>query len=154
MAIAETERERVEKIIEEIWESKGECFSTVAQCCEKLKNMFITIGAFSSETKFTRGDIVGAMKWIEGEVEAFDEVLTDHNNFYACVGARGIVLLFKKARCHHVKTIVEPEFNMFVYDIKEPSTKAIKDGRRFYSKIWHEGGRKAANDIMRDNTDS
>lgn len=122
----------MEKIIEELWESKEECFSTAAQCCEKLKNMFITIGAFSNETKCTRGDIVEAMKWIKGEVEAFDEVLTDRDDFYACVGDRGTILLFKKARCHHVKAIVEPEFNMSDDDIKEPSAKAIKDGRRFY----------------------
>jgi hypothetical protein len=38
--------------------------------------MFVNIGAFSSEEEFVRGDATGAVKWIEGEVEAFDEVLT------------------------------------------------------------------------------
>jgi hypothetical protein len=30
--------------------------------------MFASIGAFSSDEKFVRGDAKGAIKWIEGEV--------------------------------------------------------------------------------------
>jgi hypothetical protein len=37
--------------------------------------MFASVGAFSSNEKFIRGDAEGAIKWIEGEVEAFDKVL-------------------------------------------------------------------------------
>jgi hypothetical protein len=29
---------------------------TTIECCEKLKNPFISIGAFSSEKEFARGD--------------------------------------------------------------------------------------------------
>jgi hypothetical protein len=47
--IAKTERDRLQKIVEELHESKEECFSTDVQRCEKLKNMFINIGAFFSE---------------------------------------------------------------------------------------------------------
>jgi hypothetical protein len=38
-----------------------------------------------SETLF--GDPEGVIKWIQGEIEAFDEVLTDRGDFCACVGA-------------------------------------------------------------------
>lgn len=58
--IAKTERDRLQKIVEELHESKEECFSTIVQRCEKLKNMFINIGAFSSE-EFVYGDTTDEM---------------------------------------------------------------------------------------------
>lgn len=55
--------------------------------------MFAGIGAFSSDQKLVRGDAEGAVRWIEDEVEAFDEVLTGRGDFCACMGARGAVSL-------------------------------------------------------------
>jgi hypothetical protein len=49
--------------------------------------MFVMIGVFSSKKEFMCGNASGAMKWIEGEIEAFDEVLTVYGDFSACVGA-------------------------------------------------------------------
>jgi hypothetical protein len=40
------------------------------------KNAFTSVGTFSVERNFIRGDPKGVIKWIESEVEAFDEVLT------------------------------------------------------------------------------
>ena len=57
------------------------------QCSNKLKSTFAKVGAFSIEQNFIRGDPEGVIKWIEGEVEAFDEILTGKGDFYACVGA-------------------------------------------------------------------
>jgi hypothetical protein len=57
------------------------------QCCNKLKSMFAKLSAFSNEQNFIRGDPEGVIRWIEGEVEAFDEVLTGRGDFCACVGA-------------------------------------------------------------------
>jgi hypothetical protein len=37
--------------------------------------MFAKFGAFSNDQNFIRGDAEGAIKWIKGKVEAFDEVL-------------------------------------------------------------------------------
>jgi hypothetical protein len=74
--IVEAERDRVQKNVDELRESKEQCFSVVAQCCDKLKSMFASVVAFSSGEKFIRDDAEGAIKWIEGEVEAFNEVLT------------------------------------------------------------------------------
>jgi hypothetical protein len=48
------------------------------------------------------------IKWIEGEIEAFDEVLTGRWDFFACVGARGAVSLLEKAGCVHVKAVIQP----------------------------------------------
>jgi hypothetical protein len=73
------------------------------------------------------------MKWIEGEVEAFDKVLTSRGDFCACVGARGTISLLEKAGCDHVKSIIQSEFEIYVDDIKGHSGKAIELGRRFHT---------------------
>jgi hypothetical protein len=81
--IAEVERDMVRKNVEDLWASNEQCFSVAAQCCEKLKSMFSNIDTFSSDEKFIRGDAEGAIKWIEGEVEAFDDVLSGRGDFCA-----------------------------------------------------------------------
>jgi hypothetical protein len=50
------ERDRLQKIVDELQWSKEECFSIAAMCCEKLQNTFVTIGVFSSEKEFVHGD--------------------------------------------------------------------------------------------------
>jgi hypothetical protein len=72
--IADTEQNRVQRNIEELRQSKGKNLSM--EYCNKLKTMFAKIGAFSNQQNFIRGDPEGVIRWIEGEVEAFDEVLT------------------------------------------------------------------------------
>jgi hypothetical protein len=62
----------------------------------QAKNVFNTVGAFSAERNYIRGDPEGVIKWIEGEIEAFDEVLIGRGNFCACVGARGLYMCLKK----------------------------------------------------------
>jgi hypothetical protein len=83
--------------------------------------MFPSVGAFSSDEKFIRGDAEGAIKWIEGEVEAFDEVLSDRGDFCACVGARGAVSLLEKA-------LIQPDFTVSAIDIKDPLVEAAALG--------------------------
>jgi hypothetical protein len=149
--IPEAKRDRVQKIIEELRESKETCFSTTARCYEKLKGMFVNIGAFSNEEEFVRGDADEAVKWIEGEVEAFDKVLTDRGDFCACVGAQGAVSILEKASCDHVKSIIWPDFEVSENDIKDPSPKVVELGRNFYANVWLAGGRQMADEAARDN---
>jgi hypothetical protein len=58
--------------------------------------MFTEVGAFSNNQNFICGDLEGAIRWIEGEVEAFDEVLVGRGDYCACVGAHGAVSLLEK----------------------------------------------------------
>jgi hypothetical protein len=88
--ISEAERNRVQKNIEELHQSKEECFSVAMQCCNKLKSTFAKVGTFSTEQNFIRGYPEGVVKWIEGEVEAFDEVLIGSGHFCACVVPEGL----------------------------------------------------------------
>jgi hypothetical protein len=129
--------------------SKEECFSVAMQCCNKLKSTFAKIGAFSTEQNFICGDPEGVVKWIEGEVEAFDEVLIGRGDFCAYVGARGAASLLEKSGCEHMKDVIQPEFTISVNDIKEPSAEATALGGRFYSKIWVNGGREIADEAIR-----
>jgi hypothetical protein len=60
----------------------------------------------SAEQNFIRGDPEGVIKWIEGEVKAFDEVLTCRGDFFACVGARGAISLLENDGCEHAKAVI------------------------------------------------
>jgi hypothetical protein len=59
------------------------------------------------------------------------------------------VLLLEKAGCEHVKTVIQPEFSVLANDIKEPSAEATTLGGKFYSKVWMNGGRKIADEAIR-----
>jgi hypothetical protein len=61
------------------------------------------VGAYSSEEKFIRGDPEGVIDWIGEEAKAFDEILSDHGDICAFVGAQGVATILKKAGCDHVK---------------------------------------------------
>lgn len=94
------------------------------QCSDKLKSAFTSVGAFSAEKNFICGDPEGVIKWIEGQIEEFDEVLTGKGDFCACVGVRGVVSLLEKARCEHAKAVIQPDFSVSAADIKEPLAEA------------------------------
>lgn len=117
---------------------------------KNLKNTFVSIGAFSSEKEFVRGDASSAVKWI-GEVEAFDEVLSTRGDYCACIGAHVATLLLDKARCEHVKVASQPEFKYYVDDNKIPLAEATELGRKFYTDVWLGGGKKLVDEVAREN---
>jgi hypothetical protein len=90
--------------------------------------MFANIGAFSNDENFVQDDVEGAIKWIEGEIEAFDEVLTGQGDFCACVGARGAVSLLEKTGCDHANVVIQPDFTVSATDIKEPLAEVVALG--------------------------
>jgi hypothetical protein len=47
------------------------------------------VGAYSSEENFIRGDPEGVIDWISGEVEAFEEILSDRGDICAFANTRG-----------------------------------------------------------------
>jgi hypothetical protein len=55
-------------------------------CCNKLKNSFAKVGAFSTKQNFIRGDPDRVIGWISGEAEAFDEILSVRGDFCAFAG--------------------------------------------------------------------
>jgi hypothetical protein len=98
-------------------------------CAKKLKDSFAKVGAYSSEQKFIRGDPEGVIQWIGEEAEAFEEILSDHGDFCAFASTRGIVAVFEKTCCEHVKAVTQEEVIFSTDDMKEPSAEVYSDGR-------------------------
>jgi Ribonuclease G/E len=70
--ISEYWKNKLEKNVEELRESKESCFEKSLDCVKKLKTSFAKVGAYSSEQNFIRGDPEGIVEWISGEAEAFE----------------------------------------------------------------------------------
>jgi hypothetical protein len=51
------------------------------ECAKNTKNSSTNVGAFSSEQNFIRSDPGGVIQWINGEAEAFEEILSDRGDF-------------------------------------------------------------------------
>jgi hypothetical protein len=105
------------------------------ECCNNLKNSFAKVGTFSAEQNFIRGDPDGVIRWISGEAEAFDKILSDRGDFCAFAGARGAISLLEKAGCEHIKAVIQPEFSVSANDIKNPSAEASALSGKFYSEV-------------------
>jgi hypothetical protein len=65
------------------------------------------------------------------------------------VGARGAVSLLEKAGYDHGKVIIQPDFVVSSYDVKESSAEAIAFGEKFYSEVWLNNGRDIANEAIK-----
>jgi hypothetical protein len=116
---------------------------------EKIKASVANVGAYSDEDNFIRGNPEGVIEWISGEVEAFEEMLSDRGDVCAFSGARGISAILEKAGCDHVKTLAQAEVAFSVDDTKDPSAEASLMGRKFYNDIWVNGDREMAHEIMK-----
>jgi hypothetical protein len=139
----------LEKTVEELRASKERCFEKSLGCVEKIKASFVNVGAYSNEDNFIRDDPEGVIKWISGEAEAFEEILSDRGDVCAFSGARGISAILEKAGCDLVKTLAHAEAAFFVDDTKDPSAEASLMGGKFYNDIWVNGGREMAHEIMK-----
>jgi hypothetical protein len=84
--ICEIERSRAQRNVDELRATKEKCYDVAMECAKNLKNNFSKVGAFSSEQKFIRGDPDEIIQWINGEAEAFEEILSDRGDFCAFAG--------------------------------------------------------------------
>jgi hypothetical protein len=147
--ISEMETARVQKNIEELRDSKEKCYEVSMDCARKLKDSFAKVGAFSLEQKFIRGDPEEVIQWIGEEVEAFEEILSDCEDFCAFAGARGVVAVLEKTGCEHEKAVAQAETIFSADDTKEPSTKATLMDDKFYYDIWMKGRREMADEAIK-----
>jgi hypothetical protein len=149
--ISEYWKNKLEKNVGELRESKERCFEKSLDCVKKLKISFSKVGAYSSEENFIRGDLEGVIEWISGEAEAFEEIFNDHGDICAFSGARGISAILEKAGCDHVKAIAQAEAAFSIDDMKDPSAEATLMGGKFYNDVWVNGGRELAHEIIKRN---
>jgi hypothetical protein len=152
-ALAEANREiseywknHLEKNVEELRTSKEICFEKSLDYVKKIKTSFANVGAYSTEENFIRGDPEGAIEWISGEAESFEEILSDVCAFSS---ALEISAILEKAGCDHIKTMAQAEAAFSTDDTKDPSTEATLMGGKFYNDVWVNGGREMTHEIIK-----
>jgi hypothetical protein len=136
------------KNVEELRASKKRCYEKSIECVKKIRTSFASVGAFSSEENFIRGDPEGAIGWINHEAEAFEEVLNSRGDICAFSGARGIATVLERKGCDHVKSLAQSEAALSSEDIKDPSAEASLVGGKFFTDIWENGGWEMAQEII------
>jgi hypothetical protein len=149
--LCEIERSREQKNVDELRAAKEKCYDMAMECAKNLKNNFSKVGAFSSEQKFIRGNHDEVIQWINGEVEVFEEILSDKGDFCAFVGARGAASILEKVGCDHAKAVDQPDFTFLADDGRNPSAEATTLGGKFYSKVWLKGRREIADEAIKKN---
>jgi hypothetical protein len=134
--------------VKELHASKKRCYVKSIECAKKIKSSFASVGAFSSEENFTKGNPEGPIEWISHEAEAFEEILNSRGDICAFSGARGIVTVLERKGCGHVKSLAQSETALSSEDVKDPSAEASLDGGKFFTDIWDNGGREMAQEII------
>jgi DNA repair exonuclease SbcCD ATPase subunit len=112
--LEETKRElsdqwanHLERNVQELRASKKRFYNKSIECAKKIKTSFASVGAFSSEENFVRGDPEGPIEWISHEAEAFEEILNSRGDICAFSGARGIATILERKGCEHVKSLAQ-----------------------------------------------
>jgi peptidase E len=67
---------------------------------QRLKGVFSSVGASFEDIAPSAEDISDTFKHIENEVDALDEVIVGHGDFFALLASRGTAAAFLKARMH------------------------------------------------------
>jgi hypothetical protein len=98
-------KDQLQKIVDQLQNLREDCFSIGAQCCQRLSDNFVSIGASSSEKGYMEGDADGTVIWIDGKVQAFGEILSTREGYYAWIGARSVASMLEKVSCKHVKAV-------------------------------------------------
>jgi DNA repair exonuclease SbcCD ATPase subunit len=146
----EAEAKKNVKLSESITNLRDKCFGFATQCICQLKGIFNSVRVASKEITPSIEDIPGALEHIENEVEALDEVITGHKDFYALVASSGTATTFMKARCNHVRAVNRPNFGLSPSDLVDILAEARSIGNRFLTQIWAKGGRELAGDEARN----
>ena len=135
--------------VKELRASQRRCYDKSIECVKKIRTSFASIGAFSSEENFSRGNPEGVIEWIGREAEAFEEILNSRGDICAFSGARGIATILEKKGCNHVKILAQSEASLSFEDARDPSAEASMVGGKFFTDTWENGGREMAQEIIR-----
>ena len=130
-------------------ELRNICLNFGNRCVQRLKRVFNSVGASSEEFTPSSEDIPNTFECIEGEVEAFYEVIARHGDFCALLASRGTVVAIMKAGCTHGKMVNKPTFSLSPTDLVDIPSEARSIGNRFITQIWAKGGRDLAGDEAR-----
>jgi hypothetical protein len=116
---------------------------------QRLKDVFHSIGASSDKFTPSAENLPSTLEYIEGEVDALDEVIAGHADFCALLASRGTATVFLKAGCTHGKIVNRPNFSLSPADLVDIPSLARSIGNRFMTQIWINDRRKMARDEAR-----
>jgi hypothetical protein len=146
----EVEANKNTKLQKYLKDLRNTCLEFGSRYVQRLKGVFSSVGASSEDITPLAEDISDTFKHIENEVDALDEVIVGHGDFYALLASRGIAAAFLKAGCTHAKIVNRPTFNLSPSDLIDIPTEARSIGNRFITQIWAKGGRELAGDEARN----
>jgi hypothetical protein len=130
-------------------ELQDKCLGFGNRCVQRLKDVFYSIGASSEKFTPSVEDLPSTFEYIEGEVDALDEVIAGHADFCALLASRGTATAFLKTGCTHGKIVNRPNFSLSPVDLIDIPSLARSIGNIFMTQIWINGGRKMAGDEAR-----
>jgi predicted dienelactone hydrolase len=130
-------------------ELQEKCLDFGNRCVQRLKDVFYSIGASSDKFTPSAENLPSTFEYIEGEVDALDEVIAGHADFCALLASRGTATAFLKSGCTHGKIVNRPNFSLSPADLIDITSLARSIGNRFMTQIWINSGRKMAGDEAR-----
>jgi hypothetical protein len=144
-----TEIEKNSNLQKSLKELQEKCLNFGSRCVQWLKDVFHSIGANSDKFTPLAENMPSTLEYIEGEVDALDEVIAGHADFCALLASRGTATAFLKAGCTHGKIVNRPNFSLSPADLVDIPSLARSIGNRFMTQIWVNGGQKMAGDEAR-----
>jgi uncharacterized protein YukE len=146
----EAEANKNTKLQKSLKDLRNTCLEFGSRCVQRLKGVFSSVGASSEDIAPSSEDISNTFQHIENEVDALDEVIAGHGDFYALLASRSTADAFLKAGYTHVKTVNRPTFSMSLTYLIDIPSEARRIGNRFITQIWAKGGRELAGDEARN----
>jgi hypothetical protein len=144
-----TEIQKSSNLQKSLKELQDKCLDFGNRCVQRLKDVFYSIGASSEKFIPSVEDLPNTFEYIEGEVDALDEVIAGHADFCALLASRGTTTAFLKTGCTHGKIVNRPNFSLSPADLIDIPSLARSIGNSFMTQIWINGGRKMASDEAR-----
>jgi hypothetical protein len=126
-----TEIEKNSNLQKSLKELQEKCLDFGSRCVQRLKDVFYSIGASSDKFTPSADNLPSTFEYIEGEVDAFDEVIAGHADFCTLLASRGTATAFLKAGCTHGKIVNRPNFSLSPSDLVDISSLARSIGNRF-----------------------
>jgi hypothetical protein len=145
-----TEIEKNSSLQKSLKELQDKCLDFDNRCVQRLKDVFHSIGASSDKFTPSVENLPSTFEFIEGQIDALDEVIAGHADFCSLLASRGTATAFLKTGCTHGKIVNRPNFSLSPADLIDIPSLARSIGNRFMTQIWINGGRKLAGDEARN----
>jgi predicted RNase H-like nuclease (RuvC/YqgF family) len=145
----EAKAEKSSNLQKSLKELQNICLNFGNRCVQRLRQVFNSVGASSEKFEPSVEDLPSTFEHIESEVEALDEVIAGHGDFYALLASRGTAIAFMKAGCTHGKIVNRSNFSLSPANLVDIPILARSIGNRFITQIWTKGGWNLAGDEAR-----